>query len=385
MSSIRIKYFVIIISASLVPILLFLIFDFCFGRQFSNSNKILTVNEKPYLNLDYGWYELKKNFKGQDQFGPLIYLVETDEHGFRKDPNIPAHQKYNIIFLGDSFTYGINGSWDKTFVGMFGSKTEAKVLNAGVSSYSPTPYLYQYKKALKEGILSDRHTVIVAIDMSDVQDEASYWEWDEANQVHPRRFEYILKNHSTQKRNDDLHTKIRDSLPLSVKIYRYVQYIFSYLRYNIADRNDVPLSISNHPRSAFTWEEWSLLNATYPYQDLSGYAPLGVNKGLEKVGKQVSKIVKLASKNNSKVYFLIYPWPAQIVYSDKFNWSSWIRGLCEKENCSGVVDTIPTFRALAKKNKKWFRDYYVLGDIHFNERGNQIISEEIIKSINMEK
>lgn len=367
MSLTRFKSFVIVFLALSASILFFLIIDFFFGGQFSSSTKNLSENEKPYLQAKYGWYELKKNFVGMDQFGPLIYSVVTDEHGFRKAPGTLIHQKHNVIFLGDSFTYGVNGPWNETFVGMFASNTGAQVLNAGVSSYSPTPYLYQYRKALKEGVLSDQHTVIVGIDISDVQDEASYWFWDEGVEAHPRKMEI----------NKTLRATTVDFLPLTALIYRY-------LRYDLMASNESRLSnLSDLPRSAFTWGEWSLLDKKTPLEVPAGYAPLGVEGGLKKVAQRLSTIVRLASENKSKVYFLIYPWPAQIKHADKFDWRGWVLSLCIKENCSGVVDTFPEFRGLATQNKNWLTDYYLFNDVHFNERGNQVISENLVKAVSL--
>jgi hypothetical protein len=55
--------------------------------------------------------------------------------------------------------------------------------------------------------------------------------------------------------------------------------------------------------------------------------------------------------------------------------------MCERLSCSGVIDTIPRFRDIATADKDWYRKYYVYGDIHFNEAGNKIVAEEILKSL----
>ena len=59
--------------------------------------------------------------------------------GKKKDP-----QKKNIIFLGDSFTYGMGLSYEKTFAGILEQKNENfNFYNFGVAGYSPTVYLNQ--------------------------------------------------------------------------------------------------------------------------------------------------------------------------------------------------------------------------------------------------
>jgi hypothetical protein len=174
-----------------------------------------------------------------------------------------------------------------------------------------------------------------------------------------------------------LRENIRDALPMTVMLYRFV-------RYRLISSTRVPLlikQITDTPRSAFTWESWPTLNNTFPNEDPSGYAPLGVERGLEKISERVSQISDEAKKYHGNVYILIYPWPAQLEYTDKFNWSAWVKNLCVKVSCMGVIDTIPHFRMLASKNSNWLQDYYLQGDIHFNQRGNRVLAEHLLERI----
>src|SRR5882724_9225945 len=127
--------------------LFFLLVDVVFSRHVlphpDQRPVLLADDKKPYLQKDDGWYELKRDFVGADDWGTNIFAVETDQYGFRKGSNKSGPG--DVIFLGDSFAYGINGLWNETFVGMYDLSTSNKVLNAAVCSYSPTPYLHQYK------------------------------------------------------------------------------------------------------------------------------------------------------------------------------------------------------------------------------------------------
>jgi hypothetical protein len=96
---------------------------------------------------------------------------------------------------------------------------------------------------------------------------------------------------------------------------------------------------------------------------------------------KLKEIAEIAKKHNASVYFLIYPWPAQIYYEDKFSWSAYVQAICKRLLCSGVIDTIPIFRNLARDDKAWYRKYYIYGDEHFNEAGNRIIAEEIQREL----
>jgi hypothetical protein len=374
MSWTKFRALLLVVFSFLIAFFLFLLGDYFFGYRF--VTKDLQNNAKPYMSVEYGWYELKRNFFGQDQYGPIIFSVATDSYGFRKQETAQAQTKYDVIFLGDSFTYGINGPWHETFVGMFAKQSGARVLNAGVSSYSPTPYLYQYKKALKNGLLENRHSVVIVIDISDVQDEAAIWTWDEKKEAHPKKMTLNFPAQEYSNNRPTLLEKIHDALPITLMLYRFVRY-----RLIASIHDSQAANLVDMPRSAFTWKSWPILNKTYPEQEPSGYAPLGVERGLVKISERVSQISDEAKKHYGNVYILVYPWPAQLAHADKFNWSAWVKDLCVNVTCRGVIDTIPNFRMLANKNSNWLADYYLQGDIHFNERGNRVIAEHLLKNL----
>ena len=366
------KYFlnVMLIGLSTIfALTLFLLFDFFLGAKILNfQDKTISLEEKPYLQGANGWYELKSKFNGYDQFGPRIFPVETSTHGFRVKPGSLELDKYEMIFLGDSFTYGVNGPWEETFVGMFADETGLAVLNAGVGSYSPTAYLYQYDKFLKLNLLKSHHTLVLVLDISDVQDEAGIW---------------IDGNPTPRYRDDDLKIKLQaftepsglrkffvERFPITRLIFRYVRHHFVYTKKNVIDQ----------PRSAFTYAEWSKLDLKRAYMPPNeGYAPLGVEGGLVRVKEKIIQISKLAKKYDASFYILIYPWPAQLVYPSKFSWSSFVENLCTEISCSGVIDMIPIFADLVSDVKYSKKEFYVSGDVHFNENGNRVIANELLK------
>jgi hypothetical protein len=374
MNWIKNQNLLLLIVSIFVSFALFLVVDVSLGSRLVKPN-ILQLQDKPYVDLNGGWYELKKNFTGQDEYGSLRFSVSTDKNGFRKSGIETDHVKSDVIFLGDSFTYGINGPWEETFVGMYEKLSGVKVLNAGVASYSPTPYLYQYKKALDRKLLNKQHIVVIGLDISDVQDEATRWTWDDEMGNHPRLRNWTPQKYSiTQK----FRMNLSSALPMTSNIYRFV-------RYNVikpllgspspeTTQAERELNTINLPRSAFTWQSWNMLNRTG-----NGYAPLGVNGGLESITERVMQINELVDDEQSKIFLLIYPWPAQLFHKDIFDWSEWTQHLCEKLTCDGVIDTIPKFRKQAIENDKWFSEFYVPGDVHFNERGNKVVAESLLK------
>jgi hypothetical protein len=133
-----------------------------------------------------GWYTLNANLdRAPAAWGTTRYLVSTDEYGFRiNDMGSKRRRPAGFLFLGDSFTYGITARWSETFVGMFELESAVAAINGAVPSYSPTAYIYQYRRALALNALRPRHVVVVGLDISDVQDEAALWE---QGTEHPRR------------------------------------------------------------------------------------------------------------------------------------------------------------------------------------------------------
>jgi hypothetical protein len=347
--------------------------------------------QKPYVQKEDGWYELQPHFAGHDQFGPLIFAVETDGYGFRRKPGSPSSTSYDVIFLGDSFTYGISGPWEETFVGMFASGSSKNVLNGGVASYSPTAYLYQYQKALAAKLLPRGHTVIVAVDISDVQDEAGMWTDGEthprkvrATSVPPAPISHTLTNATPARVTRpaaapvptltmvDMRAAVIEALPNTWAVYRFIRY--DLLRWNRPE-------LTTMPRSAFTYRAWADLDSK-PAQPLQqGYGPLGVAGGLSRVTGKLHEIMDTAKAFDARVYLLIYPWPAQVAYADRFSWSAFVSDVCRRGWCAGVIDTIPAFRSIAARDKAWLNIYYISGDTHFSVRGNRVVADAVLATI----
>lgn len=360
----------VIFVAILFAFIIFLLIDF--SVHFVKTFNLKACGE-PKLK---GFYELKKQCYGKSKFYNSVYNVKTDQFGFRVNENKEEQkERKNFIFLGDSFTFGINGSWDETFVGMFEKKTSQPVVNAGLGSYSPTVYSYQYQKALKSKILSENHTVIIAIDISDVQDEAGYWT-DGYNS--PIKMEYAQNFvPSDQKGFLKIKKIIGLNLPYTKIIYKYVRRIILESK-----NSNSEYKVENIPRSAFTHTIWNNLEKEYAAPNDKGYLPLGVKGGLEKLELKTTEIVKKAKLSGSKTYFLIYPWPAQLIYEQNiFSWNNFIKNLCLKSSCDGVIDTFPAFKRSLDDDKK-LDDIFWIGDVHFTKYGNKIIADELYKYFN---
>lgn len=351
-------------------LVLFVIADLAISFILPNSTPLpRDPQSSMFEHFDAGWYELKKNFSTNIRWGGKAFQINTDQYGFRVDPKNQKNGKGKYIFLGDSFTFGSNGPLDETFVGMFDAATTEKVINSGVPSYSPSAYLHQYKKALELNLLEREHTVIAVLDLSDVQDEASFWS-DGVN--HPLKLSESLAH------RDNLGERAPSTLALRFKLsFTLLRLIRRFaLNYLFA-----PDEVLDRRRSAFTWDNWKELDST-PAWINGGYGPLGVAGGLERIHQKIVSIADLAHKNSSKLYLLIYPWPGQLTHTDNFSWSDYVSKLCNFVQCAGVIDACGDFRDYAATHRSWYSDLYVNGDIHFNQAGNKLIFENIMRALN---
>ena len=71
-------------------------------------------------------------------------LRDVDEHRFRNPPD--DNERYDIVAIGDSHTFGSNVSWMEAWPHALARGTGHTVYNLGVGSYS----IYQYGVLLEK-------------------------------------------------------------------------------------------------------------------------------------------------------------------------------------------------------------------------------------------
>jgi hypothetical protein len=338
----------------------------------------------PFNHYDHGWYMLKPNLSTNMAWGSEIYPVRADSNGFRIDDVAPRSDgPADFIFLGDSFTFGINGSWSKTFVGKFERGSRSRIINAGTSSYSPTPYIYQYRRAVAAKLLKPRHTVVVALDLSDVQDEAAIWE--DGNEHPQHRIEFDQLPRVAVNIGEPPAPPAVSASPASAVAPREASHfvawklISRFVRPRVKalfaprpkpDQPAAPLPQAplNMARSAFTWRPWTEID--------SEYRPLGVARGIALIRQKMRVLADLVHQNGGELWLVIYPWPAQLEYGEKvFSWEEFGKELCGEIECKEFVNTFPLFRAEAG----WYRKYFLPGDVHLSDRGNQLVADALLQ------
>ncbi len=358
-------------------IISFIVFDFLISLILKkNSYEI-------YEEGEFGFYDLKKNHSGYELFGSNIFKVNINNYGFRSSSAEIDNEKYRIIFLGDSATYGMM-KWDESYPGIFQKISNFRVLNGGVPSYSPTTYIHKYKNALHNNLLIKDHIVIVGLDISDVQDEAGHWFAPDFMKIenieHPINLS-AFKNTNLNSKEDKsplvrLKDWIKSNLKISILIYRTIKFNFVEI--------DYMEPILNTSRSAFTWSSFNNLNiykATEGDNLTRGYLPLGVEGGLIKIEKNLRALKDLIDENNGKLIIFTYPWPAQIAYADKFNWINYVNNICIEISCNAFIDVIEEMREYSTENDNWYKELFINGDIHLNSFGNEFAAKKILDTV----
>jgi hypothetical protein len=150
---------------------------------------------------------LATNVDVTGSWGGVRYPVRTNSLGFRDSDvrTIPQRAKSpRVVLIGDSFTEGSGVPYRDTYAGLLDSafsRRGLEVLNAAVMSYSPSIYYRKLKYLLEELRLRIEY-LVVAIDLSDIGDEAKLYQLDTLGNVVDRptgsasRMRGLLKENS---------------------------------------------------------------------------------------------------------------------------------------------------------------------------------------------
>ena len=85
---------------------------------------------------------LKNHLRQKVFFDTQIFL---NQFGFR-DNSLLNKSKPDIVFIGDSWTFGYGVDYQNTFASLVGSKTNMNILNMGVPNYSSLQSIFLYKR-----------------------------------------------------------------------------------------------------------------------------------------------------------------------------------------------------------------------------------------------
>ncbi len=318
-------------------------------------------------------HTLSPKFDGFDIWGTNVFPVITNSLGFRdastRDVPLAAGRK-RIVFIGDSFTEGIGVPYQETYVGKFASAfPDLDVLNAAVSSYSPSAYYEKLKYFLDLGLRFDE--AVVYIDISDIQDETIYYH-DEHGVLQlggengARQFIGNIWSGAKKKAWWERAFYVADFLHqirLSRKWARVTE------RASLRDFMQPGYAYSrDFKRASWTYDT-----------DASDYGSMGVEGGIQKAKQQMDRLYDALSRQGIALSVGVYPWPQQLLYDGENSrqaqiWRDWCAGKCKQ-----FFDHFPAFFRTKENDPDFVKNLFIWGDVHLNVRGNQILADDLIE------
>ena len=293
------------------------------------------------------------------RWGDVRHNVSTNSLGFRDKTvrEVPlSSDRYRILFMGDSFTYGVGLPYEKTFVSMIESALAEKnveVLNAGVVSYSPAIYFKKTEFLLRNtGLKFD--DLVVFLDISDIQDEAVSYDTTEEGVV------WIGGPAPT----------VREFVYEYTTILRNLWEVGEAFRDWITDDPDAHRTKEERRYGANEYRSlWTV--------DRRAYEDYGA-AGLEKAKRHMALLRDLLRQYGIGMTLVVYPWPTQILHADLDSlqvrvWRDWAA-----EHGVRFIDCFPDFIQAGVDPKETIRKYFIPGDIHWNEEGHRLIAAKLL-------
>ena len=322
------------------------------------GNQILTPSKRARIRHDVYHHTLATNVAVNDDWGGKYhYKLCTDENGFKSSCGKQTGKQFDIGFIGDSFTEGIGLPYEQTFVGMIAeAHPEWTIANLGVVSYSPTIYLAKVRYLLSRGYTFKK--VHVYIDISDVHDEATYYDF-QGERVAKRGTLMVDAGFIS------FYENMRELFPLTLRAVEVI-------KDTIVTPSEKEALELEKARSSWSY------NPT-----IEGYEPLGIEGGIKRAMDRMMELHQLLQRHNIPLSVGVYPWPAQVRYDTQESrqvnlWREFCRTRCEY-----FFDSFPPFFVSAATNgvEETINAYYFDGDIHLNESGNRVLAENYLSTI----
>jgi len=314
-----------------------------------------------------------------DTWGYKKPKIFTNSEGFKdKSKRKINFKKENILFIGDSFTEGVGLPYEESFVGIIDQKILEKnkqilVLNAGVQSYSPAVYLSKLNHILNIRKLPI-NKVFVVMANGDINDDL--YRYKDVNE------KYIV-THEDYKQNQVLIniinfyksntltyqfiTRITPIKPIVKSWFKKKEYTFdeaeSYLLKNTSNE-----------------EILNILNSFYDHQyllDNNALNDWGL-EGLKKSKKYLEKLIYLCKQKKINVTLIVME--EAVVFLNSVNidfYKNYWRKVAINNNINFIY--LEDYHSSYNDKFEAYRNLFFIRDNHWNEKGNQMVAEEIIK------
>ena len=354
----------------------FIIFIFTFivlDLLFSNFINKDTFRYACY-NYEIDFYLLIPNCTALEKFEATgsKFKVKTNNRGYRYNGIKKNHiSKEEILILGDSQAYGVGLNYEDTFVGKIENNyNEYEVSNLAVPSYSPSIYHYQLKNLIREGRKPKK--IFLILDIIDLSQESFRWK----NQKQGDK-PYLLQE--IHKKKEDEATGWKKFRRDNFKGYRIISYnLREYLRL-LRKKNDTNQIYSPNIKKTH-WGEFTYVDKKDLQTEI--WKNLNFDQALIKLTNNLKSISNLSKSINSEFYIVIFPWAETLEYGqNSFNFENFIIKTCSEIYCNKTINLFPIFRNIKNEYSNWRKEFFLIDDIHFNAKGQNVIYKEITKSL----
>ena len=341
---------------------LFLIFDFFFGLTVLRKLEVPGAFKSYNLRVHHPFFHhgLTPNYNGFDEWG-VPYRYCTDSRGFRSScsDSLAKQRSFDFALMGDSMIEGLGVDYDLTIPGILGSRLNKSTLNFSVSSYSPSIHLAKYQYFLQ----SDHkfRNILIFLDISDLEDEYKHYTTLTSGQV-------VNSNGTSPEVSGSAAIKnyLKQVFPILASGISGIKTMWKSAR---AGKQVAPSGLEHDRKSARAG--W-----TYLTKDDSDLAA-SVRSGLIKIEGAIKEISSIASREQSNVYVILYPWPHQIAFDPRpLEFERWAKQTLESKNTT-VINLFPLFEKELKRygTEAVIEKYYIRGDTHFNAAGHALIAD----------
>ena len=371
----KFKYLFNFIKVSLIIIiislLIMMLIDFFFGKNLMKKfdqvfaetefyEKIIRINHPIFhhmLRADVN-YKKYKSFEGLSVFC-------TDNHGFRNKCNIKSGKNFDLAFIGDSFVEAATVKYEDSFVGLLDEFSKKRIINLGVTSYSPKIYLSKINYLLKNDF-NFKH-IVVFIDVGDLYDDSVHYSLNENLEIREKgrnRKRYMFKEF------------LRNNFP-------FLNYSFFVLRksnFNNKQSNSSPqLDLISED---FAYLKSFNIKAKWTYSikndKIEGYVG-NISDNQKELIETMNKLYEILKEKNIELSVAIYPYPHQLLFDtrDSIHVLMW-ENFC-KDKCTNFINYFNDFFDLVDTEglKETIVKYYWKNDPHFNKEGNRIIFDKL--------
>ena len=304
-------------------------------------------------------------------WGELRYKICTDDNGFRIKCDGNSYKDFDIAFIGDSFTEGL-AAFEDTYVGMVVNKfPNLKIVNLGVTSYTPSIYLTKVRYYLEKGITFKR--LIVYVDISDIHDELIYSiENGKVKQIaYLDEKENFVSSLSLSRR---IKNQLNDYFPITYNALWILKNLILYQKQEEHKETSFRFS-RDHARSGWTHDS-----------QIHGYGELGVDGAIKKAVRVMQELHKLTEQYGIKLSVAVYPWPGQVLFDVENSKQVQIwREFCENR-CEYFINSFPSIFNLSKEigKQETINKLYIKDDVHYNYAGNELLYLDFLKVFNKE-